>query len=221
MPQTPTTRTPRKGRGWALLAATLLGSVDRARSGVASGTLSTARQSGSVIGVALFGSLIAGGLVAGLRLALLVSIVLALIVVALTSGIDTPSDDRIPCRNAEPNAAATGATWSRSMWERSAALPLPWSSVRDRNRGSVSREEVALEVFDGLGGNSNLAVAGPAGTALGEIGLDPRIAIQFALSALPSQEALNLVRALHSDGERLTLACQPHDETGHARLDGH
>jgi DHA2 family methylenomycin A resistance protein-like MFS transporter len=82
------------------MTSTLLGSVARARSGVASGTLSTARQSGSVIGVALFGSLIAGGLVAGLRLALLVSIVLALIVVALTSGIDTPvgRSDTVPER---------------------------------------------------------------------------------------------------------------------------
>jgi MFS transporter, DHA2 family, methylenomycin A resistance protein len=69
------------------MTSALLGSVERSRSGVASGTLNTARQSGSVIGVALFGSLTAGGLIAGLRLALLVSIALALLVAALTSGI--------------------------------------------------------------------------------------------------------------------------------------
>ena len=38
----------------------LLGSVDRRRVGVASGTLNTLRQTGSAVGVALFGSLLAG-----------------------------------------------------------------------------------------------------------------------------------------------------------------
>ena len=60
------------------MTAALLGSVERSRSGVASGTLNTARQTGSVIGVALFGSLAAGGLVAGLHAALWISIALAL-----------------------------------------------------------------------------------------------------------------------------------------------
>ena len=41
-----------------LMTSEILGSVDRSYSGVASGTLNTARQTGSVIGVALFGSLI-------------------------------------------------------------------------------------------------------------------------------------------------------------------
>jgi DHA2 family methylenomycin A resistance protein-like MFS transporter len=41
-----------------LMTSEMLGSVDRSYSGVASGTLNTARQTGSVIGVALFGSLI-------------------------------------------------------------------------------------------------------------------------------------------------------------------
>ncbi|HEY3758506.1 MAG TPA: MFS transporter [Solirubrobacteraceae bacterium] len=60
------------------MTSALLGSVERSRSGVASGTLNTARQTGSVIGVALFGALAAGGLLDGLRDALLVSIALAL-----------------------------------------------------------------------------------------------------------------------------------------------
>ena len=42
------------------VTAQLLGSVDRSRSGVASGTLNTLRQTGSAVGVALFGSLLAG-----------------------------------------------------------------------------------------------------------------------------------------------------------------
>src|SRR5580765_209242 len=44
-----------------LMTSEILGSVDRSYSGVASGTLNTARQTGSVIGVALFGSLIGAG----------------------------------------------------------------------------------------------------------------------------------------------------------------
>jgi len=60
------------------LTAVLLGSVEKARSGIASGTLNSARQTGSVIGVALFGSLIGGahGLVPGARIALAISIAL-------------------------------------------------------------------------------------------------------------------------------------------------
>ncbi len=57
------------------LTSTLLGSVDKSRSGVASGVLNSMRQTGSVLGVALFGSLAGsvGGVVPGLRLALLIS----------------------------------------------------------------------------------------------------------------------------------------------------
>ncbi len=70
-----------------VMTSALLGSVDRGHSGVASGTLNTARQTGSVVGVGLFGSLAAGHLVSGLRLALMISIGLALLVVALTRGV--------------------------------------------------------------------------------------------------------------------------------------
>jgi MFS transporter, DHA2 family, methylenomycin A resistance protein len=60
-----------------VMTSSLLGSVDAERSGVASGTLNTARQTGSVIGVALFGSLIGTDLVSGLHVALAISIALA------------------------------------------------------------------------------------------------------------------------------------------------
>jgi DHA2 family methylenomycin A resistance protein-like MFS transporter len=40
------------------LTSALLGSVEKSRSGVAAGVLNSTRQTGSVIGVALFGSLI-------------------------------------------------------------------------------------------------------------------------------------------------------------------
>ena len=57
------------------LTSTLLGSVDKSRSGVASGVLNFMRQTGSVIGVALFGSLAGsmGGVVPGLRAALVIA----------------------------------------------------------------------------------------------------------------------------------------------------
>jgi MFS transporter, DHA2 family, methylenomycin A resistance protein len=73
------------------MTASLLGSVHRSRSGIASGMLNTARQTGSVIGVALFGSLIAGGrrVVGGLHIALIIAAVLSLVVAGLS--VRTPS----------------------------------------------------------------------------------------------------------------------------------
>jgi hypothetical protein len=50
----------RPGPAGAPLTSTLLGSVEKPRSGVAAGVLNSTRQTGSVLGVALFGSL-AGG----------------------------------------------------------------------------------------------------------------------------------------------------------------
>jgi hypothetical protein len=58
------------GIGLAVAAFTsaLLASVDESRSGIASGTLAAFRQTGSVLGVALFGSLLAGrGALGGLE----------------------------------------------------------------------------------------------------------------------------------------------------------
>src|SRR5438067_8556178 len=42
------------------LTSTLLGSVEKSRSGIAAGVLNATRQTGSVLGVALFGSLVGG-----------------------------------------------------------------------------------------------------------------------------------------------------------------
>lgn len=63
------------------LTSALLGSVDKARSGVAAGVLNATRQTGSVLGVALFGSLIAhqGAFIAGARIALVISTALLLL----------------------------------------------------------------------------------------------------------------------------------------------
>jgi MFS transporter, DHA2 family, methylenomycin A resistance protein len=62
------------------LTSALLGSVDKARSGVAAGVLNATRQTGSVFGVALFGSLIgkSGAFISGARESLTIAAVLLL-----------------------------------------------------------------------------------------------------------------------------------------------
>jgi DHA2 family methylenomycin A resistance protein-like MFS transporter len=60
------------------LTSTLLGSVDKARSGIAAGVLNSTRQTGSVIGVALFGSLLErkGAFMTGVHTSLVISTLL-------------------------------------------------------------------------------------------------------------------------------------------------
>lgn len=67
------------------LTSTLLGSVDKSRSGIAAGVLNATRQTGSVLGVALFGSLAgqADALMAGTHEALMISACLLLVAGAL------------------------------------------------------------------------------------------------------------------------------------------
>jgi DHA2 family methylenomycin A resistance protein-like MFS transporter len=62
------------------LTSTLLGSVDKSRSGLAAAVLNAARQTGSVLGVSLFGSLVshANGFIGGARTALGISAALLL-----------------------------------------------------------------------------------------------------------------------------------------------
>jgi DHA2 family methylenomycin A resistance protein-like MFS transporter len=57
------------------LTSTLLGSVEKSRSGIAAGVLNSTRQTGSVLGVALFGSLVsrASAFVSGVHAALIIS----------------------------------------------------------------------------------------------------------------------------------------------------
>ena len=70
------------GGGLALavppMTSSLLGSVDKARSGVAAGALNSIRQTGSVLGVALFGSLVGvvKNFMHGVHAALIISILL-------------------------------------------------------------------------------------------------------------------------------------------------
>ena len=68
------------------LTSTLLGSVEKMHSGVAAGVLNAARQTGSVLGVALFGSLVgqANGFIPGTREALIVSAALLISAAVVT-----------------------------------------------------------------------------------------------------------------------------------------
>jgi DHA2 family methylenomycin A resistance protein-like MFS transporter len=72
------------------MTSALMGAVDRSRSGVASGTLSTTRQSGSVLGVAIFGSLIAtrARFVSGFHTVLEISLALVGVAMLLARAID-------------------------------------------------------------------------------------------------------------------------------------
>ena len=72
------------GLSVAVITDQTLGSVDPSRSGIAGGALNTARQAGSAVGVAVFGSLIVTTFTTGLHLALAVSAGLMLVAVSLT-----------------------------------------------------------------------------------------------------------------------------------------
>jgi DHA2 family methylenomycin A resistance protein-like MFS transporter len=71
------------------LTSTLLGSVEKSRSGVAAGVLNSTRQTGSVLGVAMFGSLIgqADAFLSGTRIALVIS---AALLIAAAAAIMSP-----------------------------------------------------------------------------------------------------------------------------------
>jgi MFS transporter, DHA2 family, methylenomycin A resistance protein len=81
------------------MTSTLLGSVTKHRSGIASGVLNAMRQTGSVIGVALFGALLGGadGFIAGVRIALAIAAALALCaLVATIIGVPRPTRTSAP-----------------------------------------------------------------------------------------------------------------------------
>jgi MFS transporter, DHA2 family, methylenomycin A resistance protein len=89
------------------MTSALLGSVDSSWSGIASGTLNAFRQTGSVLGVALFGSLLAAmGATAGLRAACAGAGGLLLIVAALnfTAGRPVSRANEQYCRNLNSTA---------------------------------------------------------------------------------------------------------------------
>ena len=90
------------------MTASLLGSVDRTRSGIASGTLNSMRQTGSIIGVALFGSMIGdtSHTADGLHLALTTSIILLVIGCLLTTRITTEPESTAEAASRPPRSRA-------------------------------------------------------------------------------------------------------------------
>jgi MFS transporter, DHA2 family, methylenomycin A resistance protein len=92
------------GGGLALsvppLTSALLGSVEKSRSGVAAGVLNSARQTGSVLGVALFGSLIGqtNDFLSGVRAALVISALLLVGAAAAIFRYGSKEDPHQPVR---------------------------------------------------------------------------------------------------------------------------
>jgi MFS transporter, DHA2 family, methylenomycin A resistance protein len=74
------------GMGLVMPAMTsaVLGAADASRAGIASGTLTAFRQSGSVLGVAVFGAFLGTGLASGLRASFLAALALAAVITGLS-----------------------------------------------------------------------------------------------------------------------------------------
>ena len=66
------------------MTSTLLGSVEKSRAGIAAGVLNATRQAGSVLGVALFGSLVGqtGTFMTGMHASLTISAAVLLLAAA-------------------------------------------------------------------------------------------------------------------------------------------
>jgi len=78
------------------MTTALLASVEKERSGIASGVLNTVRQAGGALGVAVLGSFLAAHGVAGLRVSFIVSaaLMLAVVAVAVLGLRDAPNGER-------------------------------------------------------------------------------------------------------------------------------
>jgi DHA2 family methylenomycin A resistance protein-like MFS transporter len=81
------------------LTSALLGSVEKSRSGLAAGVLNSTRQTGSVLGVALFGSLVeqSGAFVAGARASLIISTIVLVAAGAMILFGASKAGDRTAC----------------------------------------------------------------------------------------------------------------------------
>lgn len=67
------------------MTTALLASVEKERSGIASGVLNTVRQSGGALGVAVLGSVFSANGIAGMHASFVASVVLLLAVVAVAA----------------------------------------------------------------------------------------------------------------------------------------
>jgi DHA2 family methylenomycin A resistance protein-like MFS transporter len=90
------------------LTSTLLGSVEKSRSGIAAGVLNATRQTGSVLGAALFGALTgpANAFIAGTRQSLIIAAII-LLGAALAILVGTPNR-----RRTHPSTMASPPSWT-------------------------------------------------------------------------------------------------------------
>jgi DHA2 family methylenomycin A resistance protein-like MFS transporter len=79
------------------LTSALLGSIEKSRSGLAAGVLNSTRQTGSALGVALFGSLVeqSGAFVPGARVSLIISAILLVVAGAMILFGASMADDHV------------------------------------------------------------------------------------------------------------------------------
>ncbi|MGA0568068.1 MFS transporter [Rathayibacter sp. KR2-224] len=77
-----------------IITSTVLASVGAERSGIASATLNTARQTGSALGVAVYGSQLGRSIVGGLRVDLLITVALAALVLLCGTRLGEARDGR-------------------------------------------------------------------------------------------------------------------------------
>jgi DHA2 family methylenomycin A resistance protein-like MFS transporter len=93
------------------MTSLLMGSVDRSRSGIAAGTLNAMRQAGSVLGVAVFGSLVSGPGSGRFTSGLHVALVLSIGLIAASALVMAAPDGA----GALPRLRSAFDRWSRSV----------------------------------------------------------------------------------------------------------
>jgi MFS transporter, DHA2 family, methylenomycin A resistance protein len=117
------------------MTSALLATVEREQSGVASGVLNTTRQLGSVIGVALFGSLIANRdqFIPGMHLALLISA--AVLLVGILAAFFGICDEQSASAADRPDSGRSNMIVSGTCGPAAAVLGGPGQPFRNESGG--------------------------------------------------------------------------------------
>jgi hypothetical protein len=123
------------------MTTSLLGSVKRSQAGVASGTLNAMRQTGSLLGIALFGSLIAGRgeFFSGMRGALIISLLVLAVGASLTWQLRQRGGDRKEPSDRTLSASETPPTWPTGSRSNQATQGWRASGRRGTRRLNQSR----------------------------------------------------------------------------------
>jgi DHA2 family methylenomycin A resistance protein-like MFS transporter len=133
------------------ITAAQLGAVEATRSGVASGTLNAARQTGSVLGVAIMGAIAgAAGVAGGLRVDALVGLGLAAGVAAIALALDgRPAGPRGPVSSPERRdpvgSMRDGPAGSSSRMNSHRGFGSTMGRDTRRTRGLASATAIAIE----------------------------------------------------------------------------